>query len=360
MKAVIFAGGVGTRMWPVSREATPKQFEKIIDDKSTLQLTVDRLFPDFAPQDIYISTGSRYVDIIHSQLPQIPKQNIIGEPVRNDVAPAVGYSMAVLSQKFPHTPTAILWSDHLLKNVDQFKLALQTGAQYLHKHPNQIVFLGQKARFASQNLGWIEFGDQLQIINGLSIKEFKSWHYRPDLDTATKYLASPNHAWNPGYFIATPAYIMDQFKLHAPQMHQHLLQLKHSFGHPNHQQQLEKLYPTFPKMSFDNLIIEKIPPQQAVVISVDLGWSDLGAWEALKEALQSSPEQNITHGNTKTRNTTDCLIYSYTDQLVTTIDLEGMVIVVTPDVILITTKESIPEVKKLVNELKDSELSHYT
>lgn len=360
MKAVIFAGGIGTRMWPLSREATPKQFEKIIDGKSTLQLTVERLIPEFNYEDIYISTGKRYTKTIHQQLPQIPEANIIGEPVMNDVAPAVGYVMSILSKRFPDTPTAILWSDHILKNIAEFKNALQTGAIHLKDHPNQIVFLGQKPRFASQNLGWIEIGEEINKINNLSIKAFKSWHYRPDLEIAKKYLKTGLHCWNPGYFIVTPKFVMQQFKTHAPDMYDDLMTLKESYSKPNHQQLLEEIYPKFPKISFDNLIIEKIPPDKAVVISVDLGWSDVGAWEALKEALQSSPDQNITHGSVKTRNTTDSLIYSYTDQLVTTIDLEGMVVVVTPDVILVTKKDSIPEVKKLVGELKESELEKYT
>ncbi len=360
MKAVIFAGGVGTRMWPLSRQATPKQFEKIIDNKSTLQLAIDRLRPEFEYEDIYISTGQRYVEVVKKQLPQIPEDNIIGEPVMNDVAPAIGYVMSVLSKKFADTPTAVLWSDHLVRNVDLFKNALQSGATYLKKNPNQIVFLGQKPRFASQNLGWIEFGKETGKINDLSIKEFISWHYRPDLKTAEKYYKGEKHAWNPGYFILTPKFTLKQFEKHAPDMYQKLQQLKQSYGNDNHQDLLEEIYPTFEKISFDNLILEKMKPEEAVVISVDLGWSDVGAWEALKEALEASPDENITHGNVKTRNTQDSLIYSYTNQLVTTIDLEGMVIVVTEDVILVTKKDSIPEVKKMVNELKDTGMEQYT
>ena len=109
MKAVIFAGGVGTRMWPLSRKQTPKQFEKIINDQSTLQLAVNRLRPEFNWDDIYISTGNQYTSIIKKQLPQIPKKNIIGEPVMKDVAPAVGYLMAILAKKFPQDPVVILW-----------------------------------------------------------------------------------------------------------------------------------------------------------------------------------------------------------------------------------------------------------
>lgn len=360
MKAVIFAGGIGTRMWPLSREATPKQFEKIIDGKSTLQMAVQRLRPEFKPEDIYISTGIRYVNMVAEQLPDIPKENIIGEPEMRDVAPAVGYVMSILEKKFPQVPTAILWSDHLVSNVDIFKKALFSGAEYLESHPNQIVFLGQRPRFASQNLGWIEFGKEIDQINGLDMREFKSWHYRPDHESAHMYLKSGKHAWNPGYFVVTPKWVMKQFKHHAKDMYDKLELLAKSHGHKNHQQQMAKIYPSFEKISFDNLILEKLTSDEAIVISVDLGWSDVGAWEALKEALQASPEQNITHGNVKTRNTKDTLIYSYSDQLVTTIDVEGMVIVVTQDVILVTKKDSIPEVKKLVNELKDTGYKHYT
>lgn len=360
MKAVIFAGGIGTRMWPLSREATPKQFEKIIEGKSTLQLAVERLLPEFSYEDIYISTGKRYVDDVRKQLPDIPEENIIGEPEMRDVAPAVGYVMALLEEKFADVPTAILWSDHLVANVDTFKKALYSGAHYLQSHPEQIIFLGQKPRFASQNLGWIEFGDQIEEINGLKLSEFKSWHYRPDADKAKKYLESGKHSWNPGYFVVTPRWVMSKFEKYAPQMHQQLVDLRSTFGKPQHQAQLDTIYPTFEKISFDNLILEKLSPEDAVVISVDLGWSDVGAWEALKEALQTNPEDNITHGNVKTRNTKDSLIYSYSDQLVTTIDVEGMVVVVTKDVIMVTHKESIPEVKKLVNELKENGYRDYT
>jgi len=360
MKAVIFAGGIGTRMWPLSREATPKQFEKIIEGKSTLQLAVERLRPEFDAKDIYISTGKRYVNDVRKQLPDIPEENIIGEPEMRDVAPAVGYVMAVLEKHFADVPTAILWSDHLVANVDIFKTALFSGAQYLEANPDKIVFLGQRPRFASQNLGWIEYGNEVEEINGLHLREFKSWHYRPDAEKAQAYLDSGKHAWNPGYFVVTPKWVMKQFKLHAEDMYNKLQTLASTYGQPNHQEDLDKIYPAFEKVSFDNLILEKLSSEEAIVISVDLGWSDVGAWEALKEALQTAPEDNITHGNVKTRNTTDTLIYSYSDQLVTTIDIEGMVVVVTDDVIMVTKKESIPEVKKLVNDLKENGYKKYT
>lgn len=180
MKAVIFAGGVGTRLWPLSRKKSPKQFEKIIGNKSTLQLAVERLIPEFAPNDMYISTGKNYVDIVHQQIDFIPKENIIGEPEKKDVGPAVSYVMAYLSEKYPQESVVILWSDHLVHKVDKFKRILQSADQLIQKDPNKIIFIGQKPRFASENLGWIQTGEILRSQENIQFHSFLGFKYRPE------------------------------------------------------------------------------------------------------------------------------------------------------------------------------------
>ncbi|MFH0863624.1 MAG: sugar phosphate nucleotidyltransferase [Candidatus Gottesmanbacteria bacterium] len=360
MKAVIFAGGVGTRLWPVSRRSYPKQFEKVIGDKSTLQLSVDRLRPDFDWSDIYIATNKQYGDLVKTQLPDIPSDNIILEPEMRDVGPAVGLVTTVLASLDPHSPFAILWSDHLVKKIDLFKKVLSVAEDNLKKNPNKIIFLGQKPRFASQNLGWIEFGDKIKTDKGITFYKFKSWHYRPDLASANNYFKSGHHAWNPGYFISTPQFILNQYKKYAPQMYKDLIKIKNSLSKPSKNQILENIYPTMPKISFDNVILEQIPPEIAEVAAVDLGWSDVGAWEALKEALQTSPEQNVTQGKVLIKDCQDCLVYNYTDQLLTTIDLKGHLVVNTKDVTLVCHKDSVPKIKKLVEHLAETEDSNLT
>ena len=129
MKIVIFAGGVGTRLWPLSRKNTPKQFEKIIGDKSTLQQTVDRLTLSFAPSDIYIATGKRYEEIIKNQLPLIPEKNFIFEPEMRDVGPAIGLVSILLEDDFKEEPIAIIWSDHLVKNIEAFIKVLRLAEE---------------------------------------------------------------------------------------------------------------------------------------------------------------------------------------------------------------------------------------
>lgn len=359
-RAVIFAGGVGTRMWPLSRKNTPKQFEKIIGNKSTLQLAVERIKPVFGWENIFISTGSQYLKSVREQLPNIPPENVIGEPEMRDVAAAVGYLMAILAKTDPNGPVAILWSDHLMKKVTTFRKILNIGCKYITSNKKAFLLIGQKPRFASQNLGWIEFGNVKQTIEGVKIHEFKSWHYRPKLKRAREYFENPNFAWNTGYFVVTPRFVLNQFRNHQPKMYKGLIKLQASFGTKSHQNYLMEIYPKFKKISFDDAILEKIKPHEAVVFSGDLGWSDIGAWEALKEVLQSKKGGSVVRGNVVLRNTKDSIIFSYTDQLLSVINITGLVVVVTDDVILICPQEAVPEIKKQLKEFKGTEFERFS
>src|SRR3989338_3297037 len=172
MKIVVFAGGVGTRLWPLSRKNTPKQFEKMIDDKSMLQIAVSKVSPDFTWEDIYISTNTQYKDILIKQFPQIHEENLIFEPVMRDVGPAVGLMVANFINRFPHEQLAILWGDHLIKKDQEFRDALKVAEKLVEENPQRIVFVGQKPRFASVNLGYIEFGRELKKVGEVPVYEF--------------------------------------------------------------------------------------------------------------------------------------------------------------------------------------------
>jgi len=352
MKAVIFAGGVGTRMWPLSRVESPKQFEKIIDSKSTLQLAVSRLRPNFDWKNIYISTGRDYVSMVRRQLPKLPKENIIGEPEMRDVAGAVGFLSAVVAKDDPASPMAILWSDHLLQKVEQFRKVLRVGGEYINNNLNKILFVGQKPKFPNQNLGWIEMGKPIKKIDGINVRKFKSFHYRPNIQLARQYFRGGNHAWNTGYFIATPEFILNQYKRFMPKMYKKLVKIQASYKTSKFKKVLNKIYPTLEKISFDDAILEKLEQNKAAVMSVDFGWADIGNWQALKEALQKKDGDNIVKGQVYTKECQDSLVYNYTDQMVATIDLENMVVVNTKDVLLVCTDESMKNIKKVVNEFK--------
>lgn len=355
MKIIVFAGGVGTRLWPLSRKNTPKQFEKVIGDESMLQVAVSKLFPDFSWNDIFIATNKQYEQILKTQFPELPKDNLILEPAMRDVGPAVGLAAANFMKRYPNEQIMILWGDHLIKKAEEFRKALHVAEGLIEKDPEKIVFVAQKPRFASQNLGYIEFGSEKEKEEGLSVYEFTGFQYRPDLETANKYLTDGKHAWNLGYFATTPKFLWNLYKTFAPTLFEGLNKISEAVGTPEYENILEEIYPTLEKISFDNAILEKMDKKDGLVLSVDIGWSDIGAWDALKEALSSSIEDCVIKGNVQLLDSQDSLVYNFNGQLVVGLDLEEMLIINTGDVLLVCPKNSVPKIKKFVESLSGTE-----
>lgn len=361
MKIVMFAGGVGSRLWPLSRKNAPKQFEKIIGEKTMLQITVGKLFPTFGWNDIYISTGVHYADHVGLQLPELPKDHILVEPEMRDVGPAVGLVTSFFEKTDPDEPIALLWgSDHLVREEALFRDVLLAAEKHIQKNPENIVFVGQKPRFPNQNLGYIEFGDSLATEGEFPLYGFKSFLYRPHLSIAERWVKDGKHAWNLGYFVTTPRFLWKLFKEFSPELFKDLEKIQSAHGTKKYEQTLNTIYPKIEKISFDNAVLEKMDPSFGRVISVDLGWSDIGAWEALKEALSDTETQNVTKGEVAVEDCTDTLMYNFTHQLVVGIDLQDMIVVNTKDVTLICPKTSVPKIKKFVEKLNGTDLEHLT
>jgi len=358
MRIIIFAGGVGTRLWPLSRKNSPKQFGKIIGDKSTLQEAISRLQPAFHPSQIYIATGQRYKDVVLEQLPQIPKENFIFEPQMRDVGPAIGLAAFLLGKKDPDDPIAILWSDHMVKNTPSFRKLLLVAEEKIKENEANFIFIGQKPRFASQNMGWIKQGEKVDEKKGVSFFRFQRLKYRPKLSQAEDFFEDKNYIWNLGYFVTTPKFLIALFKKHANDMYKKLIKIQSAYETKKFGKTLESIYPTLERISFDDAILEKMSPDNILVISEDLGWSDIGAWEQLKEALARSEEENVTKGNVLVEDCKDSLVFNLTKQLIVGIDMEGMLVVTTDDVILVCPKTSVPKIKKLVENLKGTSHEH--
>jgi len=361
MKIVIFAGGTGTRLWPLSRKKSPKQFEKIVDDYSTLQLTVSRCLLGFSKEDIFISTNEKYKKIIEEQLPQIPKDNFIFEPEKKDVGPAIALVCGIINRRFPKEPLAILWSDHLVKRNKLFIDILKKSGQYIEKNPERIIFIGHKPRFPSTNLGYIHFGEEKEKIDDLIFYEFKGFKYRPDKETAERYVNLKTYAWNLGYFVTTSNFIYQQFSQLAPNIYKNTEKILSYYGKKEFLSVLKKEYGKVENINFDNAILENMEKEKALVVIEDIGWSDIGAWESLKEALENHPYENIIRGKVYLDQVRDSLIYNYEkEKLIVGIDLDELVIVNTSDVLLISKKSSVSKVKKIVENFEGTEHEHLT
>lgn len=361
MKVVIFSGGAGTRFWPLSRVNSPKQFDRVFEGKSTFRLAVERALLTTTKDKVFVSTNQRYQEQLSEQAPELPRRNFFLEPAMRDVGPAVGLACAILEKLDPQEPLAIIWSDHLVKDKKGFARMLKTAEKFIEQNPGKIAFMGVPARFPSENWGWIKVGKRLKLEAeaSLELRKFEAWHYRPSRELAQEYLESKHWVWNLGYFMATAKFIMDKFRLLQPEMSRQLEKIAWAYGTPKFSQNLRKIYPTFERIHFDNAIVEKIPIQEAAVLTGEIGWADVGTLYSLKEALVGGRRENLSKGRTFDLGSTDSLLYSTTDDLLVTIGLEGMIVVRTPDATLVCPKEEVSTIKKVLKELEKTKLKKY-
>lgn len=344
MKLVIFAGGVGTRLWPLSRENSPKQFDKIFDGKSTLQLAVERIKDPFGIENIFIQTVSRYEQIVKEQIPDLPNKNIIIEPARRDLAPAVCLSVINLKNRGYNGPMALLWADHLMERPENFIEALKSGEKLINIDPQRFVFLGERPRFANNNLGWLSAGEKLGEEN-VDYFTFRGWKYKPEIKECDAMFKSGEYFWNPGYFITSIEFLQSQYELLAPDIYKDVS---------------ENNYAEAEAVHFDRAIIEKVDLKRAVVIKTNMGWSDPGTLYALKEALERSKEENVLKGEVSWLDCNDCLFYNLeTKKIVTGVGLRGMVVVNTPDALVVVPKDEVVNITNLVKKMHEEGKKEY-
>ena len=362
MKVIIFAGGFGRRLWPISLSSSPKQFEPIIGDRSTIQLAVDRVLPQFGAENIFISTNQRYADIIRDQLPDVPAENVIGEPTRRDLAAAVGLAMAHLAKTgSANEPVGILWGDNYMKDVAVFQSVMGSAEKIIQNKEADMVFMGESARFANANLGWIDLGKQRGTAEGNAFYDFGKLTYRPEQSLCEEMYASGNCVWNTGYFVTSLGYVQNAYKKYMPEMAAQLDEIAASIGTADYQATLDRIYPTLESISFDDAILTHLDPAGAAVLHAPMGWSDPGTLYSLKEAINPSMDENVTRGRVIDSDSKDSLVYNYEDhKIVMGVGLDGMIVVNTPSAVLVVHKDDIKKVKALVEGFAGTDLEKFS
>ncbi len=361
MRIVIFAGGSGRRLWPISRQASPKQFEPIVGELSTLQLAAGRVAPVYGYDNIFVASNERYEAIIKQQLPEVPAANIFFEPARRDLGAAVGLAMAQLAKFGEDEPVAILWSDNYIENEPAFIELLKVAEQLVEEKKADILFIGETPRFANDNLGWIGLGEEAGTVGETPYYGFKSLTYRPSLEQCRDIFEQGTHVWNTGFFVTTPGYILGLYRRFSPDIWRQLSEIETSIGTDAYEETLNRVYPEIEAISFDDAILEHMDTDGAFVLHSEMGWSDPGTLYALKEAINPDTERNVTKGLVLDAASRDSLIYNYdSNKLLVAIGLDGVIVVNTDDAILVVHKDHIPLVKQVIDELQDTDLERYS
>jgi mannose-1-phosphate guanylyltransferase len=349
---VIPAGGGGTRLWPRSRQETPKQFLDIVSERTMLQETTDRVQGLVPPERLYVITNARHAASVREQLPDVPAGNIVGEPVGRDSAPAIGLMAALLEKtQGPDTIMATLPADHVILHETQFREILRAAAEVAMD--GYLVTLGIPPTGPDVGFGYIQSGDTLreETSAGVPVYLVQQFKEKPKREVAEQYLRDGGYYWNAGMFIASVKTLRDLYKAHLPQMEPGFARIVAAHGTEAFEATLQEVFPTLEKISVDYGIAEKA--EKVAVIPADIGWNDVGSWQRLAEILEKagSEGENIVVGHHLGVDTHGSLIYS-PNRLIATIGLDDIIVIDTPDATLICPKSRSEDVKKIVEELK--------
>ncbi|GGI46260.1 mannose-1-phosphate guanylyltransferase [Paenibacillus marchantiophytorum] len=354
--SVIMAGGKGERFWPKSRTNLPKQFLNISGNKSMIQQTVGRLESLIDISQIFIVTNELYAELIRGQIPNLPHDNIIIEPVGKNTAPCIALASLIIEEKFPESTMIVLPSDHIIENEEGFIKILKTAVK-VADHDNILVTLGITPTYPETGYGYIESTKELQILDAQEVYKVNRFVEKPDADTAKKYVESDNFYWNSGIFIWKTETIRNYFKTLMPEIHDILETMKASFNLDNRKEIINDEFNKMPDQSIDYGIMEKAT--EIYVIPCKLGWDDVGSWTALDRINDRDDDGNVIRGNILNIDTKRCIIESNNGKLIATLGIEDLIVVDTDDVTLICTKDKAQEVKLLLKELRTQKLDKY-
>ncbi len=350
MRIVILAGGKGTRLWPVSTDVHPKQFARLFDSKSLIEIVYERFARQLPADHIYFSVSRSSEPLLRAVLPEVSSDQFIVEPERRDTAPAIGYVAAVLSRVAPDEPIMFVPSDHLIANEELFLQTVVVAGE-LVKERGVMVDIAVPALFPSTVLGYTRVGEIMEERHGVSVYSFRGHKEKPDFATAKRYLKDPSYFWHASYFTWTPAKILAAFDSHAPAMGKTLRQMVTA----RDEAEEYGLFHELDKISFDYAVVEKLSPKEVLILKGEFGWSDVGAWDmfAHHNKHQEDADQNIVLAKHWVGlDTSGCLIHSASDKLIATLGIDGLVIINTPEALLICPKSRAQDVKKIVEQLK--------
>jgi mannose-1-phosphate guanylyltransferase len=358
--AVIMAGGSGLRLWPMSRTSRPKQLLKLIGGRSLLQLAWDRIAGLLPADQVFVCTGQSDAAAVLAELPHLPADNLLCEPVGRDTANAIGFASALLYERDSDAVIAFLTADHIIEPVVEFRAALDR-AFTLAAGPDRLVTFGIVPTHAHTGLGYVETG--VPLAEDARAREVVAFREKPDAGTAETYLRSGRHLWNSGMFVWRADSVLDRLAAHLPGAHADLTRIAKAWSTDQRETTLSSLYPTLPKISIDYAVMEPASryPGVVVVVPMDVSWLDVGSWSTLARTLSLDEDGNAVSATLSTLDAGGNVVVSDDpDHLVAAIGVADLIVVHTKDVTLVCRREEAERVKAMAEQVAEQFQRHYS
>lgn len=344
---LIMAGGKGTRFWPLSTEEKPKQFLKLIGNKTMLQMTVERVLPIIPINKIFICTGSKYVDLVREQLPMLPIQNIIVEPEGRNTAPCIALSTLVIEKHYKESNIVVLPSDHLIRDEEEFINIIKSSEEYLNIEKETILTLGMTPNRAETGYGYIKYSKKEINLNKQRIIEVDKFVEKPNKEKAEQYIKDGSYLWNSGMFIWNTKHIINEIKKYIPNTYEALKGIE-EIEENRFQEYINEKYKYTDAISVDYAILEK--SNNIKVIPSDIGWDDVGTWRAIERYREKDINNNILCPNSKAIESNYNMAINNNKKLIM-VGIENTMTVETEDSIFIVNKEYMDNLKDYKEEV---------
>lgn len=350
---VILAGGGGTRLWPKSREKTPKQFLKLYTQDTLMQDTYKRARA-FAPADrIIVVSNKEYVEDVRAQLPDVPEGNIIGEPQKRETAAAMFLGALLAMKKDPQATVVNLASDHVVTNAKEFQRVISAAVEAASSG-EYLVTVGILPTFPHSGLGYIKIDDEIMRINRLPVFKVTNFTEKPNVATAKAFIATGKYFWNANNYVWRADALVRAFERYQPQMHGLMMSVYDTIGTNAFSSTLQEVYEKYEKISIDYAISEKA--DNLVLLPGDFGWNDIGDWKVVYDLRQKNAQGNVilcetAKGEVVCHDSQNNLVHTH-DRLIALVGMHDTIVVDTGEILLVMPKNKSQDVKKIVEQIK--------
>lgn len=343
---VIMAGGSGTRFWPASRKATPKQLLRLVGDRTMIQMTSDRVHAVSPTSQQWVVTNAVQAEKVKTQLPEIPAEQVLVEPAARNTAPCVGLAAIHLLARDPNATMLVLPADQVIQPNELFCEAASRAFQMVEENPQTLALFGVVPTYPAVGFGYIERGESL----GDGAFQVSSFREKPDLETARSYVDSGTFYWNCGIFVWRASTIMEMLKTFEPEIERGLQVIAKSIATDQYDDVVSEVFPELPSISIDYAVLERA--SDIAVIEAPFEWDDIGSWQALPRLNGADEAGNTVDGDHIGVATENCIIRAPAGHTVASFGVNSLIIVHTPDVTLVADRNDETGVKRLVEELK--------